>query len=82
MPNRKKQYRDMEKYIKTCNSQKKRYYDKTAIYKPSCWTSKQDELVLKHTFPDSELSAKIGHSVEAIQIRRSRLKKANKKGVD
>ncbi len=42
------------------------------------WTSKQDEKVLKHDIPDSELSAIIHHSVKAIQIRRSRLKKALK----
>lgn len=74
MPNRKKKYRDMKKYVRTCNAQKKRYYSKTAIYKPSSWTPEQDELVLKHIFSDTELSLKIEHSVKAIQIRRSRLK--------
>lgn len=74
MPNRKKKYRDMKKYARTWNAQKKRYYSKTAIYKPSSWTPEQDELVLKHIFSDTELSFKIEHSVTAIQIRRSRLK--------
>lgn len=51
-------------------------YRKTAIYKPNFWTSEQDKKVLKHDISDSELSAIIHHSVKAIQIRRSRLKKA------
>ncbi len=72
MPLRKEKYTDMEKFTKTRN----RYYRKTAIYKPNSWTSEQDKKVLKHDIPDSELSAIIHHSVKAIQIRRSRLKKA------
>ena len=74
MPLRKESYRDMEKFTKTRNSQRNKYYRKTAIYPPNSWTSEQDEKVLKHDIPDSELSAIIHHSVKAIQIRRSRLK--------
>lgn len=76
MPNRKNCYRDMEKFLKTRNAQRQRYYNQTAIYKPSHWTFEQDMMVLEHTIPDSELSAKIHHSVRAIQHRRCRLKKA------
>ena len=76
MPNRKKDYSDMEKFLKTRNAQRQRYYNQTAIYKPSQWTFEQDMMVLEHILPDSELSAKINHSVRAIQIRRCRLKKA------
>ena len=75
MPNRKNQYRDMEKFLKTRNAQRQKYYDKTAIYEPSHWTIEQDKMVLEHTIPDSELSPKIKHSVRAIQHRRCRLKK-------
>ena len=75
MPNRKKYYADMEKFRKTRKAQRKKYYDKTAIYKPSNWTLEQDKMVLEHTITDTELSAKIGHSVRAIQNRRHRLKK-------
>ena len=35
MPNRKSCYANMEKYSRTRKSQKQRYYNKTAIYKPS-----------------------------------------------
>ena len=38
-----------------------------------------DELVLAHSVSDHALSEKIGHSVRAIQIRRSRLKKREDK---
>lgn len=78
MPLRKEKYRNMEKFTKTRNSQRQRYYEKTAKYPPNFWTQDQDEKVLKHDIPDSELSAIIHHSVKAIQIRRSRLKKAQK----
>ena len=76
MPNRKNGYRDMEKFLKTRNAQRQRYYNKTAIYKPSRWTFEQDMMVLEHTIPDSKLSAIIKHSVRAIQHRRCILKKA------
>ena len=75
MPNRKKKYNDMRKFTKTRTEQRKRYYDKTAIYEPSLWTPEQEELVLNHDIPDSELSAIIHHSVRAIQSRRYVLKK-------
>ena len=81
MPNRKNNYRDMEKFKKTRNAQKQRYYNQTAIYKPSHWTFEQDMMVLEHTIPDSELSSIIKHSVRAIQHRRCRLKKAIKEEV-
>lgn len=38
------------------------------------WTEREDKLVLAHTIPDRELAEKIGRSVQAIQIRRSRIK--------
>ena len=75
MPNRKELYSDMEKFKKTRNAQKQRYYSKTAIYGHSQWTSKQDKMVLEHKITDTELSVVIGHSVNAIQRRRWSLKR-------
>lgn len=40
------------------------------------WTQAEDQLVREHSIPDRELSAKIGRSVRAIQIRRNRITKA------
>ena len=74
---RKEQYRDMEKYKKTRRRQQRRYYKKTQIYDANNWTDMADELILKHEKTDTELSKIIGHSVNAIQIRRSRRKKQN-----
>ena len=75
MPNRKEHYSDMEKFKKTRNAQRQRYYSKTAIYGHSQWTYEQDKMVLEHKITDTELSVIIGHSVNAIQKRRCRLKK-------
>lgn len=37
------------------------------------WTSAEDERVLAHDITDRELSAELGRSVQAIQVRRVRL---------
>lgn len=76
MPNRKKDYVDMKRFRKTCNTQSRRYYAKTAIYEKRPWTDEEDEKVLAHTVSDTELSSDIRRSVKAIQLRRSRLKKS------
>lgn len=73
--NRKKDYKDMTKYAKTKKAYYKRYYGKTAVYEPHSWSAAEDAMVLEHSIIDHELSEKIGRSVEAIQIRRSKLKK-------
>ena len=81
MPNRKYAYADMQKFRKTTNAQKKRYYSKTGSYGPSTWTVEQDKMVLEHLISDTELSKIIHHSVKAIQVRRCKLKKKIKEGV-
>lgn len=58
------------------NEQKKRYYSKSALNAQNFkkqWTHEEDNLVLKHEISDNELAKQIGRSVQAIQIRRSRL---------
>lgn len=75
MPNRKNKYTDMEKFRNTWNIQKRRYYAKTAVYPPNPWLPEHDKAVLEHSITDTELSKLIGHSVEAIQVRRCKLKK-------
>ena len=78
MPNRKKDYADMEKYAKTTRNQKKRYYAKTAIYGSRPWTYEEDRMVIEHKITDTELSKIIRHSVCAIQKRRYRIKTSKK----
>ncbi len=57
------------------NKQRKANYKKTrknGVIRD--WTKQEDKAVLAHDIPDAELSKKIMRSVQAIQIRRSRLK--------
>lgn len=65
----------MDRFRETRNAQKNRYYGKTAIYAARRWTAEEEQKVLEHSIPDTELSSKIGRSVRSIQIRRSRLNK-------
>jgi hypothetical protein len=60
-------------------SGKQRYYDKTrnAPNRRQPWSAEHERLVLEHTIPDSQLSAIIGRSVNAIQRKRTRLAKGN-----
>ncbi|MCD8006224.1 MAG: hypothetical protein LUF29_04520 [Oscillospiraceae bacterium] len=56
---------------------RKRYYGKTAnLYPRHAWTEEEERLVLEHSIPDSELSAKICRSLKSIQEKRRRLKNA------
>ena len=73
--NRKHGYKDLEKWKAACMRAKKKYYRKTALYRPSRFTAKQCEMILEHSMTDAELSKLIHHSVEAIQVKRSRLLK-------
>lgn len=70
--------KDLDKFRKNRYKWKAKYYKRTAgVYERRKWTSEEDERVLKHDIPDSELSKQISRSVAAIQIRRNRLR--NKK---
>ena len=74
MPNRPERYVDKERFRKTRNAQRKRYYQKTQKYiGRRLWTPEEDKLVLMHKYSDTELSSKIQRSVSAIQQRRWRL---------
>lgn len=68
-------YKNKDKLRKTRNAQNKRYFSKTAIYKPRRWTEIEDVIVLEHKNTDMEISKQIERSVKAIQVRRVKLKK-------
>lgn len=76
--NRKKDYKDIDKWRKTCHKQRLKYYRKTANAKNrgKQWTNEEVELVMLHELTDTMISKIIGRSVEAIQIKRC---KENKK---
>lgn len=77
MPIRKNSYADMNKFLKTRNLQRKRYYQKTAFkYGRRRWTQQEDDLVLKREMTDMQLSDLIHRSVGAIQSRRTMLNKS------
>lgn len=68
-------YKDLDKLRKTRNAQNKRYFSRTAIYKPRRWDDIEDTIVLEHKIKDMEISKLIRRSVKAIQVRRVKLKK-------
>ena len=59
------------------NKQKQRYYARGATdtrnYKKQ-WTKEEDNVILAREMPDRILAKKLGRSVQAIQVRRSKLK--------
>ena len=58
--------------------QRKRYYAKhraNATNGGDAWTIEKDQAILRRDMTDAQLSKTIGRSVQAIQIRRSRIKK-------
>lgn len=73
--NRKNNYADKNLWKRTVQSQKRRYYGKTAFMPRKSWTIEDELKVLEHKIPDSELSKLIGHSVGSIQTKRSVLKR-------
>lgn len=66
-----------KKYPEKRRELTKRYYDRfrDRPNRGQPWTDDDDEQVLAHAIPDRELSERIGRGVQAIQLRRSRLKK-------
>ena len=74
MSYRKSHYKNLDKFRKTRNKGKRKYYSKTAKYKRRAWTDLEDIIVLEHKKTDTEISKYIQRSVCSIQIRRYRLK--------
>lgn len=56
------------------NEQRKKNYAQTQTGEKKSWTAQHDAMVLRHDITDRELSERIGHSVQSIQIRRCRLR--------
>lgn len=74
--NRREDYKDVDKWRKTCNAQRARYYARTvdAINSKTRWQPWEDEMILKMEVPDKELSRQLGMSMKAIIVRRCKLK--------
>ena len=80
--NRKKGYKNIEKWRETCHKQRLKYYRKTACAENhrKHWTKEEIEIVMAHELPDHIISKIIGRSVEAIQVKRCQENK--KRGED
>lgn len=72
---RKKDYKNMDKFLETRNAQRKRYYQKTQGFKRKKWESKEIETILISDMTDPELSALLSRSVQSIQAMRCKMKK-------
>ena len=80
MPKSLKFCKDKERARKTRNRQRKKNYNKTSFYSEGRrkYSAKEDEMIIEHSMTDFELAHLIGRSVQAIQMRRYRLKKVSK----
>lgn len=75
MPNWVKNYKDKDKARKLRNYHRKRNYSKTQGYPAREWTIQEMDLILNSDKSDVELAEILERSTEAIQVKRSRLKK-------
>jgi hypothetical protein len=75
--NRKSEYKDINKWRKTCYRQRLKYYRKTANAenRGKRWTDEEIEMIMLHKMTDTAISKIIGRSVEAIQIKRCMVNK-------
>ena len=74
MPNRKANYRNMQRYHITRRQQIARWRKRSGKYPKRPWTDEEIKLVLAHEITDRKLSRQIQRSVVAIQTKRFHLK--------
>ena len=70
-----KRWRDKNK--EAHNEMKKRNYHMSTKYATNNkrpWTKEEEKMILEHSITDRQLAQKLGRSVQAIQVRRSKLK--------
>lgn len=74
MPNRKRTYKDKNRFRETWRKQKARYRERTGsyAYKRRAWTEEEIDMLFDNSMTDRELSDLIHRSVDAIQTMRSR----------
>jgi len=74
MPNRRQNYADVDRARTTWAAQKRRYRSRTGSgYGRRAWTEAEEAAVLDHSTSDRDLAARLGRSVQSIQIKRVRL---------
>lgn len=83
MPSSKIDYKDLDKYAEYMNRNKKKNYAKGNVdCKQHNWTVEEVNLIMESKLTDRELSKIINHSVQAIQIQRSRVRNKLEKTLD
>lgn len=83
MPSFVKRMKDKDKCRMIRNKQRQKNYAQTNVYPPKgAWAGWEEELVLEHSMTDRQLSKLLERSVQAIQLKRSRLKKEIGDGKD
>lgn len=76
MPKSLKSMKDRRKALKLRNTQRKKNYAKSrknATFSGRNWNIRDIEIILNSPLSDREISKMIGRSVQAIQIKRSRV---------
>lgn len=83
MSSRKTGYKDMEKYAKYIKRNRQKNYERGREGSVRHnWTNKEIEFIMnKNGLTDREISQKIHHSVQAIQVKRAKLKRTEGKKV-
>lgn len=56
------------------NYYRRNNYRQTACYPKREWTTEEMNLILAHSIPDRQLSARLQRSVQSIQVMRCRLR--------
>lgn len=81
MPKTKKDYRNVEKYDEYVRRNKKKNYLRgTEGSVRHLWTDEEIDMIMnKNGLTDREIALKIKHSVEAIQVKRNKIKKTEDK---
>lgn len=72
--NRKNKYKNKEKWKETCNSQRRKYYKKTAyaINHRKKWNEEEIKIIMEHKICDRDISKLLGRSMNAIQVKRAK----------
>lgn len=78
--NRKNTYKDLDKWRASCNRGRKANYAKGRFNEGNRrkWTIAEMERVEKHDIPDRQLAEELKTTVQAIQLKRYRIRKEQK----
>lgn len=70
-----KDYKDKDKLLSTRNAQRKRYYKQTQGHPPRRWEEWEIKLIEVEELADRDIAVLLKRSVQAIQLKRYKLKR-------